>query len=59
MPSSSLDCQREVVREKKMCKKDRRKKTRSYSPRAALAAVGLKINSMKLLEPVKQKVVIL
>lgn len=59
MPPSSLDCQREVVREKKMRKKDRRKKTRSYSPRAALAAVGLKINSMKLLEPVKQKVVIL
>ena len=30
-----------------------------YSPRAALVAVGLKVNSLKLLEPVKQKVVIL
>lgn len=30
-----------------------------YSPRAALAAVGLKVNSLKLLEPVKQKMVIL
>ena len=42
-----------------MSKKDRKKKTRSYSPRAALAALGLKINSLRLLEPVKQKVVIL
>ena len=30
-----------------------------YSPRAALVAVGLKVNSLKLLEPVKQKAVIL
>ena len=30
-----------------------------YSPRAALVAVGLKVSSLKLLEPVKQKVVIL
>ena len=30
-----------------------------YSPRAALVAVGLKVNSLELLEPVKQKVVIL
>ena len=29
------------------------------SPRAALVAVGLKVNALKLLEPVKQKVVIL
>ena len=30
-----------------------------YSARATLAAVGIKINAMKLLEPVKQQVVIL
>ena len=30
-----------------------------YSPRAALVAVGLKVNSLKLFEPIKQKVVIL
>jgi hypothetical protein len=29
-----------------------------YSPRAALVAVGLKVGSLKLLEPVKQKAVI-
>ncbi len=33
--------------------------TRRYSPRTALATVGLKVNSLKLLGPVKQKVVIL
>ena len=40
----------------------RKKSPRSsgrYSPRAALVAVGLKVNSLKLLEPVKQKVVTL
>jgi hypothetical protein len=30
-----------------------------YSPHATLAAIGLKINSMKLLKPIKQNVVIL
>lgn len=36
-----------------------RRNIRRYSPRAALAAPGLKINSSKLLGPVKQEAVIL
>ncbi len=35
------------------------KKNRRYSPRATLAAVGVKIGSLKLLDPIKKKVVIL
>jgi hypothetical protein len=35
------------------------KTKKCYSPRASLAAVGIKITSLKLLEPVKSKVVIL
>src|SRR5918992_945186 len=33
--------------------------TRRYSPRASLAAIGVRMNSLKLLEPLKRKVVIL
>ena len=40
-------------------KGSRKKLTRCYSPRVTLAAVGLKIGSLKLLDPVKKKVVIL
>ena len=40
-------------------KGSRKKLTRCYSPRVTLAAVGLKISSLKLLDPVKKKVVIL
>ena len=40
-------------------KKNFGRNTCRYSPRAALAAVGLKIDSLGLLDPVKQKVVIL
>ena len=36
-----------------------RRNVRRYSPRVALAALGLKIRSQGLLDPVKQKVVIL
>ncbi len=36
-----------------------RRNFRSYSPHASLAAAGLKINSLRLLDPVKKKVVIL
>ena len=32
---------------------------RRYTPRVTLAAIGLKINSLRLLDPIKQKVVIL
>ena len=35
------------------------KKNRRYSPRATLAAVGVKVSSLKLLDPIKKKVVIL
>lgn len=42
-----------------MMRKRSPKNSGRYLPRAALAAVGLKVNSLKLLEPVKQKVVIL
>ena len=35
-----------------------RSNTRRYSPRPALAAVGLKIDSLRLLDPFKKKVVI-
>jgi hypothetical protein len=42
-----------------MMRKKSPKNSGRHSPRAALAAVGLKVNSLKLLEPVKQKVVIL
>lgn len=42
-----------------MKKVQERYSARRYLPRAALAAVGLKVNSLKLLDPVKQKVVIL
>lgn len=40
-------------------KDERTRGTRCYSPRASLAAVGLRINALKLLEPLKRKVVIL
>ena len=40
-------------------KGSRKKLTRYYSPRVTLAAVGMKIGSLKLLDPVKKKVVIL
>ena len=40
-------------------KGSRKKLTRCYSPRVTLAAVGLKIGSLKLLDTVKSKVVIL
>ena len=32
---------------------------RRHTPRVTLAAIGLKINSLRLLDPIKQKVVIL
>jgi hypothetical protein len=35
------------------------KVTRHYSPRVTLATIGLKIDSLKLFEPVRKKVVIL
>jgi len=40
-------------------KGSRKKLTRCYSPRVTLAAAGLKISSLKLLDPIKRKVVIL
>ena len=58
MSSSFLDCQRKISREEKMNKKDERT-ARCYSPRANLATVGIKINALKLLEPLKKKVIIL
>ena len=36
-----------------------KKENRQYSPRATLAALGLKLNSLKLLDPIKYKVVVL
>jgi hypothetical protein len=47
------------MRGRSMMRKKSPRNSDRYSPRAALAAVGLKVNSVKLLEPVKQKVVIL
>ena len=42
-----------------MKKSRKRPSHRRFSPRAALAATGLKINSLKLLDPVKYKVVVM
>jgi hypothetical protein len=45
--------------ERSMMRKKSLKNSGRYSPLAAPAAVGLKVNSLKLLAPVNQKVVIL
>ena len=42
-----------------MMRKKSPKNSYRYSPRAALVAVGLKVNSLELLAPVNQKVVTL